>query len=154
NSSTSIPRAPAGSLLNMMLHMTPQKYVTPARYVWLETGERQRSGLPRRIERASMPVRACPRTELLTLRQEVQRMHREAEEVADLKAQVETLKADLRNVLDKNRQMTDLMEQQKCAEDGREQAAQARRSQLACARQLFRAMLDGRRESLQNSCAL
>ncbi|CAK9041658.1 unnamed protein product, partial [Durusdinium trenchii] len=63
-------------------------------YVWLETGERQRSGLPRRIERASMPVRACPRTELLTLRQEVQRMHREAEEVADLKAQVETLKAN------------------------------------------------------------
>mmetsp|Transcript_111102 Transcript_111102/g.265194 ORF Transcript_111102/g.265194 Transcript_111102/m.265194 type:complete len:133 (-) Transcript_111102:56-454(-) len=102
--------------------------------------------VPRRIERASMPVRPCPRTELTTLRQEVRRMHQEAEHVAKLKARVEVLKTELRSVLDQNRRMSDLIEaqgQERQAEDQREKAARkARHSQLDCARQLFRAMLD------------
>ncbi|CAL1153872.1 unnamed protein product [Cladocopium goreaui] len=137
----------------MMLHMTPQKQ-PQTMYTWDQhyinevralSSSRGRE-MPRRIERASMPVRPCPRTELLTLRQEVRRMRREAEQVAKLKVQVETLKANLRHVLDKNRQMSDLIEEQRRnveAVDHREEAAQARRSQLDCARQLFRAMLDG-----------
>jgi len=84
-------------------------------------------------------------------------MHREAETVAKLKVQVETLKANLRHVLDQNRQMSDLIEEHHRnaeAVDHREQAAEARRSQLDCARQLFRAMLHGSRENVSPNSSL
>ncbi|CAE7441740.1 PPID [Symbiodinium sp. CCMP2456] len=102
--------------------------------------------LPRRIERVSMPVRVCPRSELLALREEVQRMRKEAMDVAGLKAEVEVLKTELRHILDDNRRMSDEIDARRRsrveAKDRQQQAKEdRRRSQLDSARDLFHAML-------------
>ncbi|OLP91072.1 Peptidyl-prolyl cis-trans isomerase D [Symbiodinium microadriaticum] len=102
--------------------------------------------LPRRIERVSMPVRVCPRSELLALREEVQRMRKEAMDVAGLKAEVEVLKTELRHILDDNRRMSDEIDARRRsrveAQDRQQQAKEdRRRSQLDSARDLFHAML-------------
>eukprot|EP00931_Biecheleriopsis_adriatica_P061670 TRINITY_DN37092_c0_g1_i1.p1 TRINITY_DN37092_c0_g1~~TRINITY_DN37092_c0_g1_i1.p1 ORF type:complete len:182 (+),score=43.92 TRINITY_DN37092_c0_g1_i1:49-594(+) len=117
---------------------------------WSSGGDPPDLEMPRRQERASLPVRGCPRTELQALRQEAWRLREEARLASLQQREVEVLKAELRQILNENRTMTDELEERKRlhakhvkAADEREQAARraARHSKLESARQLFRCML-------------
>jgi len=99
--------------------------------------------VPRRQERASLPVRGCPASELRALRAEAERLCQSAQGAARQKEELPHLVAELRRVLNENRTMNDRLEERKrlLAQAADLQTQAARKSTLDSARDLFKSML-------------